>query len=174
MIDGRAHTGRLTLPRASAALAVTAAAVLAVALADTDSLVEHGFAAALDGARAGAPAKSAYAGISGSEDFWLRGSRLPGTAPASWSKPPAIEGERVTITAGGREIVLEVVDVSPLDAAAGIESTVTRIDTGEARNRLLVVTCREAGAADARPIRFLVEPNAALPWRSLGAPAHTL
>lgn len=171
MIDRRV----LTLPRASAALAVTTMAVLAVAMVNTDGLVERGFASAMSRTTAAATVRTAQDGISGSEDFWLHGTRLPNTAPASWSKPPAVEGERITIAAGGREIVLEVVDVRPLPAGQDIQPAVTRLDTGEPAAQIVIVTCREVGAsADARPIRFVVEPNAALPWRALGAPARAL
>ncbi len=175
MIDRRAHTGPLTLPRASAALAITAAAVVTIGLVNTDSLVERGFASALSGSTAVQATRSTQSGVSGSEDFWLRGTRLPGTAPVSWSKPAAVEGERISITANGREVVLEVIDVRPLPVAKGSEPAVTRIDTGEQPASLIVVTCREVGAtADARPIRFVVEQNAALPWRAVAAPAHAL
>lgn len=184
MIDRRAHTGHLTLPRTSAALAITAAAVVTIGLVNTDSLVERGFASALSGPASGQVTRSAQSGVSGSEDFWLRGTRVPGTAPVSWSKPvdaehryatTAVEGERISITAQGREVVLEVVDVRPLPGAGASEPTATRIDTGEQPASLIVVTCREVGAtADTRPIRFVVEQNAALPWRAIAAPAHTL
>lgn len=175
MIDRRAHTGHMTLPRASAALAIIAAAVASIGFVNTDSLVEQGFASALSGPATTEFPRSATSGISGSEDFWLRGTRNPGTAPVSWSKPAAVEGERISITANGREVVLEVVDVRPLMGAKAVASAATRIDTGEQASSLLVVTCREVGtAADTRPIRFIVEPSAALPWRAVTAPPHAL
>lgn len=162
-------------PRTMVALAATGSCILTLGLVNTDGLVEHGFASALAAGSTHVPApapRPVTAAISGSEEFWLRGASLAGMSPAAWSKP-ATQGQRITISANGHELVLEVVDVRPLGA------DVTRIDTAvgdQPSAQPLLVTCREVGATDgaSHPIRFVVEPNSALPWVPAAKASHAL
>lgn len=163
-----------TVSRTAAALAATAATVAAIAFVNTDTIVENGFASALVPAAGAAVRPVVAASESGSEDYWLGNGRPAGTSPVAWTGPVATVGERISLTtADGRDVTLDVVDVRDL-GREGVLDTVTRLEPGGSRS-YVVVTCREAGAGSDVPlVRFIVEPNTGVPWRSLGRPAHAL
>jgi hypothetical protein len=149
--------------------AATLAFAAAIALTNADTVVAKAFAVALDApATAAGDAGTRAPLVAGSEEYWLmrgRKDRRAGIEPATWSAPAMrfAVGDRITITSGGSERVLEVVEVA--DAA-----DVTRIDTGAAGARQLLVTCRDATSGDGRLVRFLTDPgrpDGATPERTL-------
>ena len=151
-------------PGTFAALALTLALVSAgaVALTNTDSLVERGFATALKRPTSVAVQQTAQVSVpvAGSEEFWLSPASAAATAVpreislASWTAPVKLGGT-VTLTISGEVRVLEVLDIAEMPAG------VTRVDTTSPASRLVVVSLREAGKPGAAPIRFVVEagPN---------------
>lgn len=170
---------RPTLARCWSAAAVAATAVtlgtFGAGLGDADRLVEASFASALRSGAAADPSASApsapqsgLAQLSGSEEFWLKSAApAPGTLPVAWSKPLGV-GDRVTISSNGRERQLEVVEISPIGdrATAGAGATADR-------SSLLLVTCRETGVPDARPVRFVIERDEG-PGHVAGRDPHAL
>lgn len=142
------------LPRGLAVPALSGLGLMAAAALVTmngEAVVTSGFErafAALDRAgpaqvaQAGGVGKS-YDGVSGSEDFWLRGGHRGGVSLA------LSVGQEITLQSNGVERRLTVTGVS--DAVADA----TRIDVGPGRNLLLI--CREGGAASGREVRLMLE-----------------
>lgn len=159
--------------RTSAAIAATTATVAAIALVNTDTVIENSFTSALR-AKHFSRAESVAASVpTGSEEFWLEGGRLAGTTPVAWARPAVVVGEKIAVTSGKRELALEVVDVREI-VSATVQSPVTRIDQGNSVG-LILVTCRVAGGSqETGLISMAVDPANALPWRSLGKPSHAL
>jgi hypothetical protein len=156
---------------ALAATAVTLAG-FGAGLGSGDRLVIAGFASALN-AGAAAPASAgarsgSLAQLSGSEAFWLDGARPAlATMPVAWTAPFSI-GDRVTISSGGREQQLEVVDIRDIGGSAPEAGS-----DGSDAQPLLLVTCRDVAAPEARPVRFVIEKNDAPPGHIRRAP-HAL
>jgi hypothetical protein len=130
---------------------VLAAVALTGAAGTIDS--EHMLARAFDRAfaakpvTAAAPAKRAYDGIAGSEEFWLR-------AEGNVSLLTAVAvGQQLTLTANGSERHMTITDVRRAD-----EDT-THIDTSPPGRAVLFVTCREGEAGQAREIRLRLESD---------------
>jgi len=162
-------SGRAAAP---ALIAVAAAAGIGIALASTEGLVERSLTTALSASGGGAD-PSAQALVAGSEAYWLEQARRNATTggriePVGWSAPAALGvsvGDLITVASGGRERVLEVVAIAELPAS------VTRIDTSEAPERQIAVTCRDRSAGDGRLIRFITAANRPAPN---GAPERVL
>jgi hypothetical protein len=158
---------RLTnLPVAALTVAAAGLGAAALTLGNGDAVVERGFQRALatkadrpDGAKAVTPA------IAGSEQFWLTHVVHDAGAPLS-TKPVAV-GDRITISSGGRERILDVVTIDKLDSSLILASS-------ERPARLLLVTCRDQADPDARPVRFLIEADDEAPALSSLKAARTL
>lgn len=154
--------GRTSGRKALLALSLALSATGAVALANTDALVERGFAIALQTPSATAahsrPA-SVTAPVAGSEEFWLSAvnaanSGTPGAVSlAAWTAPVKL-GASLTLTIAGQEHALEVIAIAELPAS------VTHVDTSAPAGGLVMVSCREPGKPDGAVLRFLVEPGA--------------
>jgi hypothetical protein len=167
MLQSAAQRGRFILfAGCAAALLVTAGALRA------DLLVSHGFNKAFGAYRvappfdapqqAGAPSQSGSL-QHGEEVYSL--TRADVESPTPFAKNLAI-GDRITISSSdGRPRVLEVVDLK------AIGEPLTRIAADSAPLRLLLVTCRLVGVNDAKPIRFVIEGEAAV--EALPPPAPT-
>jgi hypothetical protein len=157
---------RLTnLPVAALAIAAAGVATAALTFGTGDTVVERGFERALatradrtDGARAAGPA------VSGSEQFWL--THVVHDAAPSLTKPVSV-GDRITITTGGRERILDVVAIDRLESSLVLTSS-------EGPARLLLVTCRDQSSPEGRPVRFLIEAGDDIPALSSVKTARTL
>lgn len=140
-----------SVPFSLAGLAAVAVMLAGLAAANTDVLLERGFARALE--RGASPVDSAprLETASGTEDFWLR--KPPHDAPfLPASVKPVAVGDRVTINSGGTARVLEVTNVGAL--VRGFAPAVF----GDLANGLIVVTCRDiAKGPDAPPVRFVFD-----------------
>lgn len=157
-------------------LGLAAAALAASAVARTDSLVERGFAEALQspGATEAGKGRSRSVPIAGSEDFWLSQSASAHGVPtggevslALWPSKVRL-GTPVDISLGGRSVSFEVVEIVSLPAG------ITRVSTAESGHDLVMVSLREAGKPDGAALRFIVEADqtgagevTVLPQRSL-------
>lgn len=156
---------RFSLPstpaaRASAGLALLALVGLGIAAASPEALVAGRFAAALEAAPSQTVAdagKDRRTLVSGSEAYWLAGKRRldmsDGTIePASWAAAPFAAdlsvGDRITISSGKDEHVLEVVAVSESPTADAARAAAAP----DARN--VVVTLRDTSAPDGRVVTF--------------------
>jgi len=136
-------------------LALSACATVA-GLMNTEALVANGFAEGLKSYRQSAAvlatASAKPIAVAESEEFWLGHARIAGAEPVSSRKPLTI-GDRMTISSGGEDRVLEVVDVGPLD------TTGTHIVSGAIEPRLLAVTCRDVKFPDGARTRFIIEAD---------------
>lgn len=158
--------------RASAVLAVLALAGVGISTANTEAVVTQRFAAALEAA---APEQtvavaSDRALVSGSEAYWLAEKRRQqnGAAlePAAWSPPLATGlaiGDRITISAGKSERVLQVVAIADIEPS----NPIVAATAGNTPIRHVTVTCRDVNAPDARPVTFIA------PADTIQAPAKT-
>jgi hypothetical protein len=156
---------RLTnLPVAALGIVAAGFGAAALTLGNTDAVVERGFARALaskaDRTDAGKPVPA----ISGTEEFWLTHVVHNATVPLT---TPVAVGDRLTISSGGREQVLHVVNVDKID------SKIVPISS-ERPTHLLLVTCRDQAKPEARPIRFLLEADDELPALSSARTARAL
>ncbi len=159
---------RLTnLPVAALGVAAVGVGTAALTLGNGDAVVERGFERALasmadrsDATRSKAPA------VAGSEQFWLSHARHDGSSAALLTKPVAV-GDSITISSGGHDRVLNVVTIDKLDSSLLLTSS-------ERPARLLLVTCRDQADPEARPVRFLMEADDALPALSSAKTARTL
>ncbi len=147
---------RLTnLPVAALGLALAGLGGAALTLGNSDAVVERGFERALAKMADDQNGAGKSTTVAGSEDFWLthvvhKGSPLT-------AKPVAI-GDIVTISSGGREQVLRVVDVDELD------SKIIPISLSSSRPvRLLLVTCRDEANPNGRPVRLVIEEDDSSP-----------
>ncbi|MGL4397557.1 MAG: hypothetical protein ACRCS9_13535 [Hyphomicrobium sp.] len=130
-----------------AALSLVAAAGLLTA--SSEALLRSSFSHALNTTTAVAAHKAAKSvPVAGTEDYWLSAMRQQPGAPLT--KAVAI-GDRITLTLAGIDRNFEVASVANYDPG------VTEIDTRAAASRFVVITARDSGDADARPIRFIME-----------------
>jgi hypothetical protein len=161
----RRFYGLTNLPVAALGVAAVGVGVAALSFGNGDAVVERGFQRALasmdgsDGTKRTAPA------ISGSEQFWLT-HVVHDASAAVFSKPVAV-GDRITISSGGHDRVLDVVTIDKLDSALVLASS-------ERPARLLLVTCRDQSNPDAKPVRFLLEADDEIPALSSLRTARTL
>ncbi len=152
----RRHTLRLTyLPLAALVLALVGLGGATLTLGTGDAVVERGFERALaamadnpDGDRRRALT------VAGTEQFWLTNVVHE---PAPVVQQYVTVGDRVTIGSGDGARVLSVVDVREVD------SKIIPVAQTEAPARMLLVTCREPGRPDSRPVRFVIEADDTLP-----------
>jgi len=157
---------RLTnLPVAALGIATAGLGAAALTLGNGDAVVKRGFERAL-ASMADHPnvAKTTASAISGGPQSWL--THVVHDAAASFSKPVAV-GDRITISSGGRERVLHVINVDKLD------SSIVPISS-EQPTPLLLVTCRDEANPDGRLVRFLIEAGEPLPALSSAKTARTL
>lgn len=137
-----------------------------VFLSSSETLMRVSFAAALSPKDAPAASKvAAAASLSGSEDFWLTALRNDGGAPVS--KAVSI-GDKIAMSLDGKDRKLEVVAVNEFTP------TKTEIDTRSSGVRLVLVTALDSADANKRPIRFVMELEAAPAQIAAPRPAHTL
>lgn len=144
--------------RTGAVLALLALTGVGIGSANTDAVVAERFTAALE-ATPQQIATAEAAGrtlVSGSEAFWLAEKRRhenDGAAlePAAWSPPLAAGltvGDRITISTGKSERILQVVAISDVEPG-------TMPASATAGTRHVAVTCREIGSPDGRLTTFL-------------------
>jgi len=155
---------RKTLPIAAVALAIVGLGTVAATFGNGEAVVERSFERAIANLDGGTATKKVTPVVSGSEEFWL--THLVHDSGAASAKPVAV-GDRITISSGGRDRVLHVVDIDRLD------SQILPVSS-ERTAPLLLVTCRDASQPEARPIRFLIEAGDELPALSQVRTARTL
>lgn len=156
---------RRNLPVAVLGLSAVGLGAAALTLGNGEAVVERGFQRAIanmDGTTG--QQHKVLPVVAGSEDFWL--THVVHDAGATATKPVAV-GDRITIASGGAERVLNVVTVDRLD------SQVLPISS-ERPTPLLLITCRDEGNPQARPVRFLIEAGDELPALSSAKVARTL
>jgi hypothetical protein len=165
---------RFSLPatpaaRASAGLAVLALLGMGIAAANTEALVAGRFTAALEAAprQIASDVRKDRPLVAGSEAYWLDEKRHPEGAgaalePAAWSVAPFAAalsvGDRITISGGKGERVLEVVAITEAVPADGAETA----GAHGAALRNLAITCRDTTTPDAQLVTFLVPAEPAL------------
>jgi hypothetical protein len=147
--------------RTASVFGLLACVGLGVATANTEDLVARHFTTAL----AQAPQQTAALTtggplVSGSEAYWLNEKRRhdsqQGAAlePAAWSVPFAAGlsvGDRVTISSGKSERVLQVIAVADVEPTPGQPAP-----TGAAPpTHHIAVTCRDMSTPDGRLVTFL-------------------
>ncbi len=141
-------------------LAAVGVALGGLALANTDALLERGFERAFERAAHESPIIAPRRETAtGSEDFWLRKPRPDGRIVPANVKPLAA-GDRITISSGGIENVLEVISVGEL--SGGLE----RIVAEQRPSRFILVTCRDPAKGGHGPlVRLLVDADGG--WSTL-------
>jgi hypothetical protein len=148
--------------RTTAVLGLLACVGLGVATANTEAVVARHFTTALAAApQQTAALTSSGALVSGSEAYWLGEKRKhegQGAAlePAAWSAPLAASlsvGDRITISSGKSERVLQVIAVADVEPAPG--QAAATAGTSPAILRNIAVTCRDTSTPDGRLITFL-------------------
>jgi len=154
---------RKNLPVAVLVLAAAGLGAAAVSVGNGEGVVERGFQRAIADldAKSATPANRQTV-IAGSEEFWLTHLvRDQGTV-----KPVSV-GDRITISSNGHDRVLNVVTIDKLDSHILAVST-------DRPAPLLLVTCRDEGNPNARPVRFLIEAGDDMPALSSVKTARTL
>lgn len=152
--------GPSRIPTSAVMLTVSGLAVVGMALASPDALLERELEQALN---AGAPpatmaqrtaskAKPAVQ-LSGSEEFWLKNSA---TDHGRNIVPAVTVGDSITVNTGGQQRTLHVTGVKEIPGGE-----VTRIDTSGRTQRMFIVTCEEAGQPDGASVKFLMEMDGA-------------
>jgi hypothetical protein len=134
------------------AIAAAGLGAAAMTLGNGEAVVERGFQRAIANMDDEAAPRKPRPVVAGSEEFWLT-HVVHDTGAVT--KPVAV-GDRITINSNGAERVLHVVTIDKLD------SQVLPISS-ERPTRMLLVTCRDAAAPEARPVRFLIEAGDELP-----------
>lgn len=153
--------------RALPLLGLTAAAgsILSVSLTlpGAEALLDRGFDTALSEARKGDGSHATRSTLP-RDHLWL--SRAEQAEPLAFLGPVVV-GDRITISgADGEARVLHVEEVREIVAP-------TRLESG-AEPRLLMVTCRIAGADQVKPVRFIVEADQSEAARPAAAKARVL
>jgi hypothetical protein len=154
---------RKHLPIVVLGVAAAGLGAAAVTLGNGEAVVERGFKRAIakmdeKGAVRPLPV------VAGSEEFWL--THVVHDTAFVPTKPVAV-GDRITISSNGRDRVLNVTTIEKLD------SQVIPISS-ERPTPLLLVTCRDEGNPQARPVRFLIEAGDELPALSSAKAARVL
>jgi hypothetical protein len=140
--------------------AVIAATGLAIAHANVENVVASRFATALESApNKQTVASQSRALVSGSEAFWLAQKRRHdgdgAFEAAAWSAPLAAGlsvGDRITISSGKSERVLEVVAVADVEPAPGAAASAVR---------QIAITCRDMSTPDGRLTTLLAPAETA-------------
>jgi hypothetical protein len=155
---------RLTnLPVAALVVAAAGLGAAALTLGNGDAVVERGFERALAN-MADRPDAAKMPGLAGNGQFWL--THVVHDAGTTFTRPVAV-GDRITISSGGRERILRVVDVAKLDSSIVPASS-------ERPAPLLLVTCRDEASPTSRPVRLLIEADDEAPALSSAKAARTL
>lgn len=174
---------RFSLPatpaaRASTGLALLALLGLGIATANPEALVVGRFTAALEASphQMATETGKTRSLVSGSEAYWLAEKRHPdGTdaaiEPAAWSVAPFATGlsvgDRITISSGKADRVLEVVALTEVERTEGAGAS----EAHGAAARNIAVTCRDTSTPDGRLVTFLIPaeatPRTAKPARIL-------
>ena len=151
--------------RVGTLLSLLAAAAFGIALSNTENVVAKQFTVALEQAPGTALAQSGDNLVSGSEAYWLAAKQRPDTAdaayePAAWAPLPGglNAGDRITISSGKSERVLEVVAVSPVDTAVGTTNAPGHV----------AVTCRDLSTPNRQLVTFLMPEGATLAAHKAG------
>lgn len=98
--------------------------------------------------------------VAGSESFWLDGTQSAAPIrPAAWTGRRLTPGDRLQISGGSEQRLLEVTDVSELPAATIAGSADA---SSHPVRTLLMVTLRDIQMHDAAPLRLLVNADAPL------------
>ncbi len=160
------RTFRLTnLPVAALGIAtVGLGAAAALTLGNGDAVVMRGFERALAAKADQSGTKTLADTVAGAQQLKL--THVVHDASTVFTKPVTV-GDRITITSGGLERVLQVVNVDKLDSSIIPASS-------ERPAPLLLVTCRDRAKPDGRPVRFLIEADEPLPALSSAKAARTL
>lgn len=157
---------RKALPIAVLASAATGLGAAAVTIGNGESVVARSFQTAIADMDEQTP--SPVRGgpvVAGTEDFWLSNVAHVGALDA---KPVSI-GDRITISANGRDRVLNVVTVDRV-----IDNNITPVSSAERPTQLLLVTCRDESNPRAQPIRFVIEAPHEMPALSSAKTIRTL
>ena len=155
---------RKNIPIAVLGLSAVGLGAAAVALGNGEAVVERGFERAIAANNGSATPTKVLPVVAGSEEFWL--THLVHDGGVVGTKPVAV-GDRITIDSNGTQRVLSVVTVDRLDSQVLPASTARPMP-------LLLVTCRDEGNPQARPVRFVIEAGDELPALSSAKAARTL
>jgi hypothetical protein len=164
---------RTPAARTTAVLGLLACVGLGVAAANTETLVARHFTAALAATAPQQTAALATAGgplVSGSEAYWLGDKRRHelqheaqgALEPATWSATFAAGlsvGDRITVSGGKSERVLEVIAVADVEPAPGQPAA-----SGAApATHHIAVTCRDLSTPEGRLVTFLTPAGSVTP-----------
>lgn len=149
--------------RSFAALAGLAACAIGLAASNTEGVVAGRFTAALEQParqiEVSADTATGTAPVSGSEAYWLASKRRTDTngaalESAAWA--PLVSGlsvgDRITISSGKAERVLEVIAIANVEPTAGHQKLVDQV----------AVTCRDLSTPDRAFTTFLVPAGSSL------------
>ncbi|HYD16035.1 MAG TPA: hypothetical protein VEA77_06510 [Hyphomicrobium sp.] len=144
--------------RTSAVLSLLALLGVGISAANPEAMVTRRFTAALEAGPVQMAATSTdQALVSGSEAYWLDQKRRhdngeASVEPAAWSAPLAAGlsvGDRITISSGKTQRVLQVITVADVAPASG------------AAPRQVAVTCRDVTAPEGRLVTFIAPADTA-------------
>lgn len=130
-------------------LAITALCATGFAAAtNSEAVVREAFSAALSANQAPRSTVAKSVPVAGTEEYWLSAMRPEGGLPLT--KTVSV-GDRMALSFGGKNIQLEVADVSEF------APKITEIDTRSAQTHYVLVTARDTGDSNAQPVRFVME-----------------
>jgi hypothetical protein len=165
---------RTPAARTTAVLGLLACVGLGVAAANTEALVARHFTAALAAAAPQHTAALTTTGgplVSGSEAYWLGDKRRHemheaqgAIEPAAWSVPFAAGlsvGDRITISSGKSERVLQVIAVADVEPAPGQPAASGA--AGQPATHPIAVTCRDMSTPEGRLVTFLTPAGSVTP-----------
>jgi hypothetical protein len=122
---------------------------------NSESVLRDSFSTALNGAPVSSAERVAkLVPVAGTEEYWLTSMGLHGSLPVT--KAVSI-GDRIGLSVRGENRELEVSSVSEFAPA------ITAIDTRTHQARFILVTARDTGNKDARPVRFVMEVEQNVP-----------
>jgi hypothetical protein len=148
--------------RTSAVLSLLALLGVGISAANPEAMVTRRFTAALEAGPVQMAATSTdQALVSGSEAYWLDQKRRHDNGealvePAAWSAPLAAGlaiGDRITISSGKTERILQVIAVADVEPASGAAAG--------AVPRQVAVTCRDVTAPEGRLVTFIAPADTA-------------
>jgi hypothetical protein len=136
----------------------------ALTMGNGDAVVERGFTRALAAMADRTQPTGSDQIVAGRDELSI--THVAHDLSPAFSKPVTV-GDRITINSQGHERVLNVVKVDKLDSSIVPTSSERPVP-------LLLVTCRDEAKPDARPVRFLIEADEALPALSSAVGPRTL
>jgi hypothetical protein len=143
-------------------LVVAAACATGVAAtSNSEAIISNAFSAALNAYPAPPSTVAKSVPVAASEEAWLTAMRPEGGLPVM--KTVSV-GDRMALSFGGKNIQLEVADVS------AFAPKVTEIDTRSTQPRFVLVTARDTANPDTQPVRFVIEVEQA-PVGTVAIPA---